>query len=308
MFAKTTLPIAALLAASAAAAQTPAWQPRAIAHDGATRTWQEIVPPACADRRARCPVLIALHGGGGTSNGAQFAGGTGLAQAGAARNYVVLAPDALGANWNDGRPEIAAGIDDVGFLRAMLADARGRLGVDPTRVFAAGASNGGLMSYRLACEGFPVRAIAPVIANIGAALVERCRPTGSVSVFMIPGSADRLMPYEGGGVASGFGDRGIVVSADRTLDHMRTAMACRAAPRTERRDPVRDETAVAITRYEGCRGGAVVQRWTVEGGGHTWPGRAGTRRPLRARLVGRTATEFSATDAILDFFDAVGRP
>jgi polyhydroxybutyrate depolymerase len=314
MSAKAILPLIALLAAAAtaASAQTPAWQPHALAHDGATRTWQEIVPGACADARARCPVLIALHGGGGTAHGAQFADRIGLGAAGAARGYVVLAPDALDANWNDGRPEVAAGIDDVGFLRAILADVRGRAGVDPARIFAAGASNGGLMSYRLACGGFTVRAIAPVVANIGAALAERCRPGESVSVFMIPGTADPLMPYQGGGVAAGFGNRairnrGIVLSADRTLDFWRAAMACRGAARTERFDPVRDETAVAITRYEACRGGAIVQRWTVEGGGHTWPSRAGPRRQLRIWPVGVTANEFNATDVILDFFDAAGR-
>jgi polyhydroxybutyrate depolymerase len=301
--------IASLLAALALqAAAAPAFQPRGLVHDGATRTWHEIVPTACAARTARCPVLIALHGGGGSGNGAQFATATGLAAEGASRGYVVLAPDALGANWNDGRPEIAAGIDDVGFIRAMIADLNRRAGVDPARVFATGASNGGLMSYRLACEGrFAFRGIAPVIANMGAALSRGCRPGGAVSVFMIPGAADRLMPYDGGGVAAGLGNRGTTVSSDRTLDFWRAAMVCRGAPVAERLDPVRDETAVAITRYETCRGGAVVQRWTVEGGGHTWPGRAGGRRGLRVRLTGATATEFSATRVILDFFDAAGR-
>src|SRR4051812_13372659 len=98
---------AALVAAGCANAQAPAWQARSLSHDGQMRRWSEIVPAACAERRARCPVLVALHGGGGTMNGAQFADGTGLATEGSARGYVVLAPDALGANWNDGRPELA---------------------------------------------------------------------------------------------------------------------------------------------------------------------------------------------------------
>jgi len=308
MAAKTILALLGLLAASPAAAQAPDWQARSLTHDGQTRTWSEIVPAACAARTARCPVLIALHGGGGGMGGAQFASGTGLAVEGAARGYVVLAPDALGANWNDGRPEISAGIDDVGFIRAMIADVGGRAGVDTARTFATGASNGGLMSYRLACEGGGAfRAVAPVIANMGSALIARCRPQGNVSLFMIPGTADRLMPYGGGGVAAGLGNRGTIVSSDRTLDFWRTAMGCAGAPRAERLDPVQDETQVAITRYEGCRGGAIVQRWTVEGGGHTWPGRAGARRGFRVRLTGVTATEFSATQVILDFFDAAGR-
>jgi polyhydroxybutyrate depolymerase len=294
--------------ACGARAQAPAWQAHSLVHGGSTRTWHEIVPPACAARTARCPLLVALHGGGGMMNGAQFATGTGLAETGAARNYVVLAPDALGDNWNDGRPEMAAGIDDVGFIRAMLADVQQRAGVDPARVFAAGASNGGLMSYRLACEtGSTFRAVAPIIANLGTALIDHCRPTGNVSVLMMPGNSDPLMPYGGGPVAPGMRDRGTVVSSDRTLLFWRDAMECRGAPHVERFDPVRDDTAVAITRYASCRGGAVVQRWTVEGGGHTWPRRGGARGGFRARLTGATASEFSATDIIFDFFDSVGR-
>jgi polyhydroxybutyrate depolymerase len=80
-------------------------------------------------------------------------------------------------------------------------------------------------------------------------------------------------------------------------------MGCTGSPRTERFDPVHDETSVAITRYDSCRGGAQVRRWAIEGGGHTWPGRAAA--PCRARLVGVTATEFSATKVIMDFFDEV---
>ena len=304
---RTLVAMIALVSCSAGA-QQPAWQQRSLVHGGATRIWNEIVPPACASPRARCPLLVALHGGGGRANGAQFAAGTGLAAAGAARGYIVVAPDALGDNWNDGRPQLAAGIDDVGFIRGMLADVRGRAGVDPARIFATGASNGGLMSYRLACEaGGTFRAVAPVIANMSVNLIEHCRPTGSFSIFMIPGTADRLIPYPGGAVAPGRIDRGTVVSSDRTLEFWRAAMGCGRTPRTERFDPVQDATSVAVTRFESCRGGNIVQRWSVEGGGHTWPGRAGGGG-LRARLVGPTATEFSATEVILDFFDAVGRP
>jgi polyhydroxybutyrate depolymerase len=124
---------------------------------------------------------------------------------------------------------------------------------------------------------------------------------------MIPGTADRLMPYEGGGVAVGLRDRGTVVSSDRTLDYWGAAMGCSGAPRVERFDPVPDETSVHIARFERCRGGAIVQRWAVVGGGHTWPGRTVAGRGLRGLIAGAAATEFSATQVILDFFDAAGR-
>jgi polyhydroxybutyrate depolymerase len=302
------LAFALFAACGPATAQQPAFQPRTLTHDGQTRTWSEAIPAACAPRTARCPLLVALHGGGGRTGGAQFATGTGLAAEAAARSYILLAPDALGDNWNDGRPELAAGIDDVGFIRAMVANVRARAGVDPARIFATGASNGGLMSYRLACEsGGLFRAVAPVIANMGETLLGRCSPVAPVSLLMMPGTADPLIRYQGGPVAIGPRDRGRVVSADRTLDYWRGAMRCTGSPQVERFDPVRDKTSVDITRFETCRGGARVQRWSVVGGGHTWPGRA-ARTGLRARLVGPTATEFSASKVILDFFDSFGAP
>jgi polyhydroxybutyrate depolymerase len=295
-----------LVAASGSACAEPAFQSRSLPRDGETRTWSEIIPPACTAVSARCPLVVALHGGGGRTGGAQFASGTGLADEAAARSYILLAPDALGDNWNDGRPEMAAGIDDVGFIRAMIADVRTRAGVDPARIFATGASNGGLMSYRLACEsGGLFRAVAPVIANMGEWLIGHCSPVAPVSLLMMPGTADPLIRYAGGPVAAGARDRGRTVSSDRTLDYWRGAMDCAGPPRVEHFDPVRDSTSVTITRFDTCDGGARVRRWTVEGGGHTWPGRP-PAAGLRARLVGPTASEFSATKVIMDFFDSMG--
>ncbi len=295
----------ALLAASAPASAGPALQSRSMSHGGETRTWSESIPPACAAASARCPLMVVLHGGGGRTSGAQFATGTGLAAEAAARGYVLLAPDALGDNWNDGRPEIAAGIDDVGFIKAMIANVRARSGVDPARIFATGASNGGLMSYRLACEsGGLFRAVAPVIANMGEWLIGHCSPVAPVSLLMMPGTADPLIRYEGGPVAAiGRQDRGRTVSSDTTLEYWHGAMDCSGPPKVEQYDPVRDSTSVTITRFDACDGGAKVRRWTIVGGGHTWPGRP-PAAGFRVRLVGATASEFSATRVIMDFFDS----
>jgi len=296
----------AAFASCAPATAQPALQSRSLSHDGQNRTWHESIPAACASRAARCPLVIALHGGGGRTGGAQFASGTGLAAEAATRSYILLAPDALGDNWNDGRPEIAAGIDDVGFIKAMVGNLRDRAGVDPARIFATGASNGGLMSYRLACEsGGLFRAVAPVIANMGEWLIGHCSPVAPVSLLMMPGTADPLIRYDGGPVAIGRIDRGRVVSADRTLNYWRGAMGCSGAARVTRFDPVRDSTSVTISSFDSCDHEVRVVRWSVEGGGHTWPGRPAAQG-LRARLVGPTASEFSATKVIFDFFDSPG--
>jgi polyhydroxybutyrate depolymerase len=240
-------------------------------------------------------------------DGVQLAQRVGMADSAPGRFYVLLAPDALDQNWNDRRADIAAGIDDVGFIRAMLVDLQRRARVDQRRIFATGASNGGMMSFRLGCEASDVfRAIAPVIANMSVDLVQTCRPARGVSVLMIPGTADPLMPYGGGPVAARFGRHGNVVSSDQTLEHWVRVLDCRQAPSRSRLGRAGDPTPVAILRYAGCsRDQASLQRWTVEGGGHTWPG---TRsNPMVERAFGPTA-DFAATEIILDFFSEAGVP
>lgn len=270
---------------------------RTLIHDGQSRVWHELIPAACAAPGARCMTVLLFHGGGGFGGGRDIARRVGMDQAAARDGFILLAPDALGPNWNDGRPEMAAGIDDVGFVRAMLSGVRGRAGVDPLRVVATGASNGGLMSFRLACEAAEVRAVAPVIANLGRELARSCRPPRAVPVFQLVGTADRLMPYEGGAVAGMFGrDRGAVISAADTLAFWVRANRC-GAPTQRQAEP-----GVIAREASGCAGGVVVRQWSLEGVGHGWPGAWG-RGPQAVR--GGRDSELNATAAILAFFREV---
>lgn len=279
------------------AAPEPALARRTLVHDGQTRVWHELIPAACAPREARCMTVIVLHGGGGFGGGEDIARRAKLDRAAARDGFILLAPDALGPNWNDGRPELAAENDDVGFVRALLADVGGRAGADPARTFATGASNGGLMSFRLACEAPEVRAIAPVIANMGTELARTCRPPRPIPVFQIVGTADRLMPYEGGSVAAMFGrGRGTVTSAADSFAFWAVTNSCHAgSPQPEQRGVIAREAA-------GCASGATVRQWSLVGVGHGWPGAWG--RGPRAMRGGRDS-ELDATAAILAFFREV---
>jgi polyhydroxybutyrate depolymerase len=81
---------------------------------------------------------------------------------------IIVYPDGLGRGWNDGRTDlkskaVAEQVDDIGFLRALPRKISSQFPVDTTRVFATGRSNGGPMSYRLACDAADVfAAVAPV--------------------------------------------------------------------------------------------------------------------------------------------------
>jgi polyhydroxybutyrate depolymerase len=86
-------------------------------------------------------------------------------------------------------------VDDVGFLRALIEKIELDYAVDPKCVYLTGISNGGMMTYRAACElSDKIAAIAPVE---GAQNVE-CRPSSPVSVIVLHGTADHLVPFEGG--------------------------------------------------------------------------------------------------------------
>lgn len=272
--------------------------PRTIEAAGARRSYLLHLPPA---HRAGepLPLLLVFHGGGGDAAG--IARHTRLSEAATARGYAVVYPDGVDGRWNDGRGR-AAGQDDVGFIRVLLDSLRRELPVDPRRIFATGISNGAGMAFRLACD-LPgtLAAIAPVAGALPTALEERCADTAPVSLLMFQGTADRMMPYDGGDLTFG---RGRVVPATRTAALFAKVNGCASAPLSAAEpDTVTDGTRVRRASYTGCRDGSAVVLYTIEGGGHTWPG-----GPPVGRSVGRVSREVDATATMLDFFDRHPRP
>lgn len=240
------------------------------------------------------PLLFVFHGGGGDAAG--IAAHTGLTQAAGARGYAVVYPDGVRGYWNDGRGA-RAGQDDVGFIRALLDSLRAGLPADPRRIYATGISNGAGLAFRLACD-LPgtFAAIAPVAGALAAELEQRCGAAAPVSVVMYQGTADRLMPYDGGDLSS---SRGSVLAATRTAALFARVNGCAGGPRvTAEPDTVRDGTRVLRSVYGGCRDGREVVLFTIEGGGHTWPG-----GPPVGRSVGRVTRDLQANPTMLDFFD-----
>jgi polyhydroxybutyrate depolymerase len=163
-----------------------------------------------------------------------------------------------------------------------------------------------MMAYRLACER-PDRfvAVAAVAGNLPARLA--CRPARPVSVLVMNGTEDPLMPWNGGEVRFGPQRLGEVLSAERTVAGWVAVNACDTVPVVDQlpdRAPF-DGTHVSRIEYPRCRAGAEVQLYRVEGGGHTWPG--GPQETPR-RVVGRTSRDVDATDAIWSFFSKPPAP
>jgi polyhydroxybutyrate depolymerase len=276
---------------------------RAIEHGGRQRTYRLYLP---AKRVERAPLLFVLHGGGGS--GASLERLTrGEFHAIAERDgVIVLYPDGVDRHWNDGRPlpETAAreSVDDVGFLRALVETIATERAIDRTRIYAIGISNGGFMSLRLACEAAETfAAVAPVTAALSTAIGPTCRPARAISIAIVNGTEDPLVPWAGGTVSAlGLSNRGEAWSTERTFRHFLAADSCAGSTLSSATDvDPADETTLVIHSGTGCREGVEVLLYELRGGGHTWP-----RGEVYAHkaLVGRVSNEVDATQEIWRFF------
>lgn len=268
-----------------------------LEHDGRTRTFQYHLP---ADVEAPAPLVVALHGRlGQGKNQAQLSGFDAVSDE---EGFIVVYPDGVERSWADGRgttPADKQGVDDVGFLTALVDHFLERFGADRRRVYAAGMSNGAMMSYRLACERSDrFAAIAPVAAQLGQKLAERCAPVRPVSVISFVGTEDPLVPFEGGEVS---GDRGPVLSVAGARGKWAELNGCEGEPAVTQ-EPDRapeDETRVRREVHGSCREGSEVVFYVVEGGGHAWPG---GKRYAREWLIGRTSDDIDASRTAWKFF------
>lgn len=283
------------LASPAERALEPGSHELSLRHEGRERGFIVHVPKAYrADRPA--PLVLALHGGGGSMEVMAKDRLYGLVSQSEASGWIVVFPNGysrLGgklATWNAG---ICCGAardrasDDVGFLRAVVADVQRRLAIDPQRIFAAGMSNGGMMSYRLACEASDVfRAVAAVAGTDG---TDSCRPGRPVPVFHLHAKDDDRVLFNGGS-GSASDTHADFVSVPATVDKWARLNACSGPTQTVLQRP-----GVTCEVRSGCAGGAEVRLCVTDSGGHSWPGG-------RKALGGRGSTALDATEAIWDFF------
>jgi polyhydroxybutyrate depolymerase len=281
-----------------------------IEHDGLKRTYL-IHLPSSYNKEKQAPLVLALHGRGGNGESMILVTRKGFNKLSDEEGFVVVYPDGIELNWNDGRSDEAANdrahvenIDDAGFLSALIDTLIHSLNLDPKRVYITGISNGAIMSYRLACElSQKITAIAPVDGNISIVYLPSCSPSDPVSVLAINNVNDPLVPFNGGEIIGGF--RGIklgkVLSVNESVEFWVKHNGCSFIPvvTTEPdRDP-KDGTRVKKEEYSGGKNGTEVILYAIEGGGHTWPGGV---QYLPARIIGKTSRDIDANEVIWSFF------
>ncbi|MCA9569123.1 MAG: prolyl oligopeptidase family serine peptidase, partial [Myxococcales bacterium] len=259
------------------------------------------------------PLILGLHGGGmeGGDKGRRLGASSGFSELAEREGFVAAYPSSYAGNWDDGRdapfvpPE---GISDLDFIEAVIDDIDTRVGIDRDRVYVTGASNGGFMTNHLACQRTELfAAFANVIGGMPTDYV--CEPQALAPMLLMPGTADPLVPYEGGAVAGEdeeSGQRGSLIPQTENQAFWRDANNCTGDPVvTSRPDTAtEDGSTVREERWTACDGDSEVLSLIVEGGGHTWPG--GTQYAPVA-LIGTVNRDIVAQDEIWAFFQRHSR-
>ena len=223
---------------------------------------------------ALVPALILMHGAGGSS--AKMEGGTGMTGIAEDNGFVVAYPDGTstempvgGQSWNAGSccaAPVTKNVDDASFVSAVIDELIANHGVDPQRVYIGGFSNGGMMSYRSACE-FGDR-IAGIVVVGGALNVADCEAPSPLPVLIIHGTADATVPYDGGVPNAN--------TAARLGSWVNASVADAVSFWSGRNDcttheTITDDDTVTDDAYAGCLDGSGLEVVSVIDGAHRWP-------------------------------------
>jgi polyhydroxybutyrate depolymerase len=272
--------------------------------NGTTRTFTVQL----ADARP-APLVIVLHGN--TQTGADMATRTSWPAVAKRERFSIVLPDGLNRAWADLRLDSKRagrappkGTDDVAFIVALIEKFVRDGAADPKRIYVTGLSNGGAMTMTMVCARADLfAAAASVIINLTDESADACHPSCPVPMLMMNGTADPLIPFEGGRGSSRFAVAGFWSTA-KTLDFWRRANGCEmrdAATSLDHRDP---SDPTSVTRIDSrCPPGRDAVLYRIDGGGHRMPGFPDARFPRLVNAVfGPQNHDIDGAEIIWAFF------
>ncbi|MCR9171042.1 MAG: prolyl oligopeptidase family serine peptidase [bacterium] len=237
-----------------------------ITHDGMQREYILYVP-ASYNGTTAVPLLFNFHGY--TSNASQQLVYGDFRPIADTAGFLIVHPQ--GSLDNNGTTHFNVGFggsstDDVGFTSDLLDTLIAQYQIDEDRVYSTGMSNGGYMSFHLACNlSSRFAAVASVTGAMVPTTLNNCGATHTTPILQIHGTNDGTVPYDGDIWTSSIPD---------VLDHWVTYNNCNATPVIEQvpdADPS-DGSTVERYSYTDANGCVLVKHYKITNGGHTWPG------------------------------------
>lgn len=260
-------------------------------HGGITRTYSFYVPASYNPSRP-APLVFNLHGLG--KDGADQAENRDFRPIADTAGFIVVHPDGSiqpliqQRFWNYGSVA-GSTVDDVGFIERIIDTISAHYTINQKRIYSAGMSNGGFMSYYLACQSNRFAAVGSVTGSMSADMYESCNPSHPTPTIHIHGTSDPLNPYNGSSTSK---------SIQAVTQFWVNQNGCTATPVVTRVPNSNTADNVTADRfvYSGGVNGHTVEHWRVNGGGHTWPG-------IKIfTLLGRTCMDFNAGLEMWRFF------
>jgi polyhydroxybutyrate depolymerase len=252
---------------------------RKIKVSGLTRFYEVHIPSTYTKSvPTPMPVVLVFHGGGGDPSTIRYE--SRMDKVADAENFIVVYP--AGTNdrlflkdrlllWNDGRPYqngTYSTVDDVSYVVALLNDIETLFNIDKKRIYACGFSNGAQFTYRLA------KRLSDRIAAIATVAGQRLAddsldplPTRPISIMQFAGMKDKLSPYFGGSGPSNAKFKVDSPSIKDTIESWIKFNECSSEP-----VEVKRTGNAMMRRYFSDKDNTEFVIWTLEDGGHTWPG------------------------------------
>jgi len=260
-----------------------------ISVNGERRSYILYVPKDL-DTTKPVPLVISLHGFAGfPGNQVRVTQWNKLADE---EGFIVVYPRGTGfpLHWRATNSQTV--VNDLAFITALMDKLEGQYNIDPKRVYANGFSNGGGMAFALSCQLSD--RIAAIGTVSGAYLFpwSECASQRAVPLISFHGTADPIVPYMGG--PSDSFDLPFAPLPDWIAAYASHA-GCLSMPET-----LAPQGKASAIRYSGCHDGAEVIFYTLQDGGHSWPGSTGTPR----FVGGETNHDIDATRLIWNFFNA----
>jgi len=256
-----------------------------LTHDGIERDYILYVPANYSSEK-EVPLLFNFHGYTSNASEQMFYGD--FRSIADTAGFIIVHPQGENLigndtrHWNVGGWTLSSTIDDVGFTESLLAEISADYAIDLQRVYSTGMSNGGYMSFLLACQlSDKIAAIASVTGSMTPQTYDACNPQHPTPILQIHGTTDGVVPYNGGNWTKSIDD---VIAYWVDFNNANSTVSAQDFANNN----ILDGSTVERQTYEVEESNVLVEHFKVTGGGHTWPGTAinnfGTNQDINASL------------------------